>query len=102
MITVIATMRAKKGAEAEVEDALREMTGKVAGEEGTLEYVLHRSVKDPCLFVMYERYRDKDALASHSSSPHFLKLLERIGPAIDGQPSIEILGEIARAHRTAT
>ncbi|HPC47488.1 MAG TPA: putative quinol monooxygenase [Deltaproteobacteria bacterium] len=99
MITVIATMRSRKGMEQEMLDAFRSMIPHVDKEEGTLEYVLHRARKDPALLVVYERYRDKDALSYHSASPHFAKLLEKIGPMLDGAPTIEILEPLAAIDR---
>ena len=95
MITVVAIMKARQGKEKEMEDALRAMVPQVASEAGTMQYVLHRGRKDPGKFAMYETYRDKEALNLHSSSPHFADLFARIGPLLDGEPTLEILEELA-------
>jgi len=94
MITVIAVMKAKKGTEQEMEQALRDVVKDVAGEEGTLAYVLNRAKKDPQKFLMYEKYRDKEALNHHGSTPHFAAMFQKIAPLLDGDPSIEIFEEL--------
>jgi quinol monooxygenase YgiN len=95
MIVVVALMKAQQGKEQEMEDALRAMLPQVESEEGTLQYILHRAKKEPGKFLMYETYRDKAALNSHSATPHFAELFAKIGPLFDGSPTIEILEELA-------
>lgn len=95
MIVVVAVMKAKQGNEEEMENALRDIVPKVASEEGTLTYILHRAKKDPQTFLMYEKYKDKDALNFHSTTPHFAALFEKIAPLLDGAPSIDIYEELA-------
>lgn len=95
MIVVVAVMKAKQGKEQEMEDALKNIVPKVASEEGTLAYALNKARKDPCTFLIYEKYRDKDALNLHSSTPYFAELFEKIAPLLDGAPSIEIYKELS-------
>lgn len=94
-MVVVAKLKAKSGKEKEMEDALREMVGKVKDEEGTLAYTLHRFKKDPSLFLLYEKYKDKDALNYHGSTPHFKKLFENLATLIDGEADIGFYDEIA-------
>ena len=95
MIVVVAVMKAKKGKEQEMEDALRWLIPQVESESGTLQYVLHRARKDTGKFLFYEKYRDKDALNTHGSTPYFGELFGKIAPLLDGDPSIEIYEDIA-------
>lgn len=95
MLTVVAVMKAKEGKEKEMEQVFRDNIPKVEPEEGTLAYVLHRARKDPGKFLFYEKYRDKDALKYHSSTPGLAEFFEKIGPLLDGEPSIEIYEELA-------
>ncbi len=90
MLIVVARMIAKAGKENEMEEALRAIIPKVESEEGTLAYVLHRMKKKPQNFLMYEKYRDKEALALHSSTPYFAELFGKIAPLMDGDPAIEV------------
>ncbi len=95
MLTVIGVLKAKEGKEKDMEEALKRFVPLVAHEEGTLRYVLHRAKKDPTKFLFYERYKDKEALASHGSTSHVKELFATIGPFIEGKLSIEICEEIA-------
>lgn len=90
MLIVVARMNALLGKEEEMEKAFRDIIPKVEKEEGTLGYVLHRMKKKPQNFLMYEKYRDKEALAFHSSTPYFAELFGKIAPLMDGDPAIEI------------
>ena len=90
MLIVVANMKAQVGKESEMEKALLDMIPKVESEEGTLGYSLHRMKKVPQKFLMYEKYRDKEALNIHSSSPHFAELFGKIAPLLDGDPVIEV------------
>jgi quinol monooxygenase YgiN len=95
MLIVVARMNAQVGKEEEMEKALRDIIPKVESEEGTLAYVLHRMKKKPQNFLMYEKYRDREALAFHSSTPYFAELFGKIAPLMDGDPQIEIYEELS-------
>lgn len=95
MIVVVAVMKAKAGSENEMEKALRDVMPKVESEEGALVYALHRAKKDPRKFLMYEQYRDKDALNLHGSTPYLADLFAKIGPLLDGAPTIDIYEPLA-------
>ena len=95
---VVAKLKAKTGEEAKMEAALRGMVEKVAQEEGTLTYTLHRAQKDPGVFLFYEKYADGAALKAHSSTPYFKELFGALKSLLDGAPDIEIYDEVARAR----
>lgn len=95
MLIVVAVLKAKQGKEKEMEEALTGIVPKVAAEEGTKAYTLHRAKKEPGKFLLYEKYQDKEALNQHSSTSYFMELFGTIGPMLDGNPSIEIYEEIA-------
>ncbi len=95
MLIVVAALNAKEGKEKNLEEALKKMVPLVAQEEGTIAYALHRAKKVPTKFLFFEKYKDKEALASHSSTPYFKELFGTIGPFLDGKPSIEVYEEIA-------
>jgi len=91
---VVAKIKAKSGEEEKMEKAFLDIMPKVEQEEGTLVYTLHRSQKDPTVFLFYEKYKDKGALKEHSSTPHFQELFGILGPLLDGNPEIEMYDEI--------
>ena len=95
MLVVIAMMKAQAGKEQEMEKALLEMIPKVEAEAGTLVYALHRVRKEPQKFIMYEKYRDKESFQHHSATPYFAELFGKIGPLLDGNPTIEICEMLA-------
>ncbi len=92
---VVAKLKAKRGEESKMADALRAMVSKVAKEEGTLVYTLHQSQNDPTQFLFYEKYTDGEALKAHSSTPYFKELLGILEPLLDGAPEFETYNELA-------
>ena len=96
---VVAKLKAKSGSEDQMEQAIREILPEVEKEEGTLVYTLHRSQKDPSIFLFYEKYTDADALTAHSSTPHFQALFGVLGPLLDGAPEIDMYDEVAGINK---
>ena len=92
---IIAKLKAQAGKEAEMEKVFREVLPKVKTEEGTLVYTLHRSLKDPTVFVFYEKYADQAALGAHSTTPHFKEMGKALATLLDGAPEIEMFEELA-------
>jgi quinol monooxygenase YgiN len=74
---VIAATYVVKDGEAEaVLAVLEEMTPLARAEPGCEAYVPHRSVEDPNVFFLYERYKDADAYKAHGESDHFERLIK--------------------------
>ena len=96
---VVAKLKAKKGEEEKMENALKGIIPEVEKEEGTLVYTLHRSQNNPGIFLFYEKYRDANALTHHSTTPHFKSLFGDILPLLDGQPEIEMYEELGGIKR---
>ena len=96
---VVARLKALEGKEAILETALRNMVKKVASEDGTETYTLHKSGKEPTLFMFYEKYKDADALKRHSATPHFKTLFKTIQPMLAAPPEIEMYEELAALDR---
>jgi autoinducer 2-degrading protein len=49
-------------------------------EPGNLRYDLLRDADDPNHFLLYEVYRDVEALEAHRTTPHFLKWAAAVEP----------------------
>ena len=98
-MVIVAKLKAKKGAEEEMEKVLRGAVKNVESEEGTLMYSLHRSQSDPSTFMFYEKYKDADALTVHSSTPHFKAMFAALKDLIEGQAEIEMYSELAALNR---
>lgn len=68
-LSVIATIVAAPGAEAEVEALLRPMVAPTRAEPGCLRYELYRDADGA--FVLFETYADKAAQEAHRATPHY-------------------------------
>jgi quinol monooxygenase YgiN/catechol 2,3-dioxygenase-like lactoylglutathione lyase family enzyme len=75
-----ATWIAKPGCEDRVKDLLRHLAAASSQEPGCLRYIVHQSEHNPAHFLLYEVYRDADALRAHSESPHFKRYV--LGEAV--------------------
>lgn len=99
MITLVAALSAKPGKEMELETALKSILPQVEAEEGTLQYVLHRSTKEPGKFLLYEKYADKAALDFHGSTPYLKEMFKQAANLLSEKPTISIYEEIAAIKR---
>jgi len=64
-LTVIATMRARPGQEAALQDHLMTLIGLTRAEPGCHDYDLLRQQDDPSVFVMFENWADRAELDKH-------------------------------------
>lgn len=95
-MTVVAIIKALEGKEKEMEAAFIDMVDKVKAEKDTITYVLHRSAIDETTFMFYEQYPNEEAFDLHSSSPLMAEMFEKIGPLLDGEPSIDMYDILAK------
>ncbi len=95
---VIAKLIAKKGMENKMEIILKGIIPDVDREKNTLVYTLNRSQNNPSVFLFYEKYKNADALFSHSSSPYFKKLLKDLEPVLEKEPEIDLYEEIGNIN----
>jgi len=93
---VVAKITAKEEETAMVEKTLIEMVAKVEQEEGTLSYTLHKSLKNPQEFLLYESYKDQDSFTFHSKTPYFGELVKTLNPLLAKPLEIELYQELAR------
>ena len=54
----------------ETVDAMRAMVEASRAEDGCLTYTFAQCMVDPDTLIIYERWRDQDALAAHGASAH--------------------------------
>jgi len=94
MIAVIAKIPVQPEKKQEALDAVKTLMSHVAKEEGTLFYSVNVSEEDPNTLVMIERYRDRDALDAHGSTPHFKEFMGQAGSFAAGKPEIKVYEEI--------
>lgn len=99
MIILVAALSAKPGKEQELEAALTSIIPQVEAEEGTLQYILHRSTKEPGKFLFYEKYADKAALDFHGSTPYLKELFKGTADLLSEKPTISLYEEVAAIKR---
>jgi quinol monooxygenase YgiN len=95
MIAVIARIPVKEEKLNEAVEAFKQLMTEVAKEEGNLYYTLNVSKSDPHTLVVMERYKDKEALAAHSATPHFKAFSAKGAELFAGKPEITVLNELA-------
>jgi quinol monooxygenase YgiN len=79
MIVLVARYYVQSGKGDQVAEALKHITPIVRREEeGCKLYLANRSEENPDLFLLYEHYRDEEALRAHRETPHFKKIIEGI------------------------
>lgn len=98
VLTVVAKLRAAKGKGDALAALLVEQAATVrANEPGCLVYRMHRSTRDPELFLVYEMYADEAAFEAHRTAPHlaaFRKRREQDG-LTEGAVEIDVLRSLS-------
>ena len=80
---VFVRLRARRGEEEAVEQALRDVRGPSREEPGCLSFHIFRSVRDRRLFYIHSRWTDEAAFQAHALLPHTLHFLERVDALLD-------------------
>ena len=89
MLTITAIIRARKGQEAAMREALLDVVSHVrANEPATVGYYVSQDVMDPCVFTTYERYLDRAAMDRHNNSEAVARFFGIAKPLIDGEVTL--------------
>jgi quinol monooxygenase YgiN len=84
VIVLTAKYQCKPGMGDKVEEALREMIRLVEQEEGCIHYLVNRSKDNRDEFLLFEQYEDEAALARHSETPYFQRIvLDTVIPLLE-------------------
>lgn len=73
MVSYIVRFKFAPEDRAELEEILRNLAEASRKEPGCVTFVPHQLQEDPNTVVIYEQYRDDEALAAHRDSAHFKK-----------------------------
>ncbi len=71
MISFTVRMKFAPEDQAEIRNLLKNVGAASRGEPGCVNYVTHVLEADPNTVVIYEQYRDAEALEAHRGSSHF-------------------------------
>jgi len=94
MVVVTAIISVKEGKSDEFEKAFHQFQPQALKDPGTITYILHRSVDDPCKFLFYEKYESDDALKYHRSTKHFKDFSQKADPLMKVQPEVSSYQEV--------
>jgi quinol monooxygenase YgiN len=85
MMTITAIIRAKKGHEATMRQALLDVAAQVrANEPDTVGFFIAQDASDPCVFTTYERFADRQAMDRHNGSDAVARFFGIAKPILDG------------------
>jgi len=96
MLTITAIIRARKGQEAAMRQALLEVAENVRDHEPTTAgYYVAQDVSDACVFTTYERYPDQAAMGLHNNSQAVARFFGVAKPILDGDVILVTANEIS-------
>jgi quinol monooxygenase YgiN len=89
---MVVQFKVKPGKNAEFEKAFAEMmVGVRNSEPGNVDYELFHDAQDPQTYVIFEHYKDADAVTAHGKSEHGKKLFAALQDLVDGRPQAQRL-----------
>ena len=84
-VTVLATIKAKKGLEETVKNEIMSLLSPTRAEPGCLNYDLHQSCDDNAVFMLYENWVSKEDLDKHLAMPYLQAFLGK-APDLVAEP----------------
>ncbi|WP_448032959.1 putative quinol monooxygenase [Bradyrhizobium liaoningense] len=100
MITITAVIKAKRGHEITMRDALIAVAENVAANEpDTIGFFISQSEEDPCVFTTYERFADKVAMDRHNGSAVVATFFGIAKPILDGEVTLVTSKEVSAKMR---
>ena len=78
MYTIIGTVTARPDTREELAALLATQVAPTRAEAGCINYDFHVDATDPCVFVFYENWADRDALNAHLAMPHLQPLFSQL------------------------
>ena len=74
---MVASLRARAGAEQEAAEVLLEVAAQTHAEQGCIRYAVHRGADDPARLVLIERWESREALDAHFTQPYVAALAQQ-------------------------
>jgi quinol monooxygenase YgiN len=96
MLTITAVIRAKKGHERAMREALLEVAENArANEPDTIGFFVSQDLADPCVFTTYERFASQAAMDLHNNSAVVARFFGIAKPILDGDVTLVTCTELA-------
>jgi quinol monooxygenase YgiN len=89
--TMLVALKVKEGKNQPFEAAFKEAIAGTRKEPGNLVYQLNRHAQSGQIYIVYERWKNLDALKAHVETPHIEKLLAALADLLDDAPDIDVL-----------
>jgi quinol monooxygenase YgiN len=99
ILTVIATLRAKPGKEAELKDHLTTLVGHTRTETGCISYDLNQRQDDPAIFVMVEHWTGRSALDQHLQMPYMREFADAAPALLAESVDMQLLDMLSTPKR---
>lgn len=97
MLTITAVIRARKGHEETMRQALLEVAENVRlNEPETIGFYIAQDLADPAVFTTYERFVDQAAMDRHNGSPTVARFFAIAQPILDGEVVLVTAQEISK------
>jgi quinol monooxygenase YgiN len=71
---LVARMTTREGEQDRAAELIDKLAAGSRAEPGNVQYIPHRDVENPRVFMIYEQYRDKAAFEEHGQTEHFKTL----------------------------
>src|SRR5271169_6259195 len=96
MLTLTAIIRAKKGSDAAMRQALLDVAENArANEPDTVGFFVSQDVADPCVFTTYERFANQAAMDLHNNSAIVARFFNIAKPILDGDVTLVTSSELS-------
>jgi quinol monooxygenase YgiN len=96
MLTITAIIRAKKGHEGTMRQALLDVAENVrANEPTTVGFYVSQDPQNLCVFTTYERFVDQAAMDRHNTSETVARFFDIAKPILDGEVTLVTSEEIS-------
>ena len=82
-LTIIAQITAVKGKEEFLKAELTKLISVTRNEEGCIQYDLCVDNENPCLFVFYENWENRELWQKHMNAPHLTDRLTATADAVE-------------------
>lgn len=87
---MIVSVKIKDGTATKFEAAFAKGRAGSRKEKGNLTYEMSRSAKSPNEYIVYERWKNFEALQAHFKEPHFTTMIAEVGELLDGHPTVKV------------
>lgn len=92
---VVAICQSRPGLEHVVREVLEPLVPSALLEPGCLKYTLHVDRDDPCKFVFFESWADREALETHLATPASKELAVKLESLLVQPASLTLLQQLA-------